>query len=54
MCTHVHGLTLAVLTDAHHEARSIDHPITLIDDTTHVVVVVDCAGHVIARPQEQP
>jgi hypothetical protein len=53
MSTHVFGLTVATLADASRAARTIDHAVTLVDEASHVVVVVDQRGRVIMRPQER-
>jgi ABC-type branched-subunit amino acid transport system ATPase component len=39
--THVFGLTVATLADASRAARTVDHAVTLVDETSHMVVVVD-------------
>ncbi|HET6835012.1 MAG TPA: hypothetical protein VFH30_14150 [Acidimicrobiales bacterium] len=52
MSTHVFGLTVATLADASRAARTVDHAVTLVDEASHVVVVVDQRGRVIMRPQE--
>jgi hypothetical protein len=52
MSTHVFGLTVATLADASHAARTVDHAVTLVDETSHMVVVVDQRGRVMMRPQE--
>jgi hypothetical protein len=52
MSTHVFGLTVATLADASRAARTIDRAVTLVDEVSHVVVVVDQRGRVIMRPQE--
>jgi hypothetical protein len=53
MSTHVFGLTVATLADASRAARTIDHAVTLVDEVSQVVVVVDQRGRVIMRPQER-
>jgi hypothetical protein len=53
MSTHIFGLTVATLADASRAARTVDHAVTLVDEATHMVVVVDQRGRVIVRPQEQ-
>jgi hypothetical protein len=53
MSTHVFGLTVATLADASRAARTIDHAVTLVDEASHVVVVVDQRGRVSMRPQER-
>jgi hypothetical protein len=50
--THVFGLTVATLADASRAARTVDHAVTLVDETSHMVVVVDQRGRVMMRPQE--
>jgi hypothetical protein len=52
MSTHVFGLTIAMLADASHAARTVDRAVTLVDEASHVVVV-DKRGRVIMRPQER-
>ena len=51
MSTHVYGLTVSMLADASRAARTIDHVVTLVDEATRVIVVVDQHGHVTVRPQ---
>jgi hypothetical protein len=51
MSTHVYGLTVRMLADASRAARSIDNAVTLVDEATCMIVVVDQQGHVTARPQ---
>jgi hypothetical protein len=53
MSTHVFGLTIATLTDASRAARTVDHAVTLVDEASRVVVIVDPQGRVTMRPQEQ-
>jgi hypothetical protein len=53
MSTHVFGLTVATLADASRAARTVDHAVTLIDEASHVVVVVDPRGRVTMRPVER-
>lgn len=53
MSTHVFGLTVATLADASRAARTVHHAVTLVDEASHVVVVVDQRGRVIMRPQER-
>ncbi len=52
MSTHVSGITVTTLADASSMARSIDHAVTLVDDLSHVMVVVDQRGRVTMRPEE--
>jgi hypothetical protein len=49
MSTHIYGLTAAALTDASFAARTVDHPITLVDEMSQVIVVVDQRGRVTMR-----
>jgi hypothetical protein len=49
MSTHIFGLTVAALADASLAARTVDHAVTLIDDASHVIVVVDQRGRVTMR-----
>ncbi len=51
MSTHVYGLTLHLLADASRAARTVDHAVTLVDDASHVVVVIDQRGRVSVRPE---
>jgi hypothetical protein len=53
MSTHIFGLTVAVLADASRAARTVDHVVTLVDDASHVIVVVDQRGRVTLRPSER-
>jgi hypothetical protein len=53
MSTHVHGLTVTVLADASRAARTVDHAVTLVDDASHVIVVVDQRGRVTVRPADR-
>jgi hypothetical protein len=53
MSTHVFGLTVATLADASRAARTVDHAVTLVDEASHMVVVVDQRGRVIMRPLER-
>jgi CBS-domain-containing membrane protein len=52
MSTHVFGLTVSTLADASRAARTVDHAVTLVDEASHVIVVVDQRGRVVVRPQE--
>jgi hypothetical protein len=52
MSTHICGLTVAMLADASHAARTVDHAVTLVDDAARVIVVVDQRGRVTMRPAE--
>jgi hypothetical protein len=52
MTTHIFGLTIAVLDAAARAARAVDHPVTLIDDATHMIVVIDKRGRVMMRADE--
>lgn len=49
MSTHIFGLTVAALADASRAARTVDHAVTLVDDASHVIVVVDQRGRVTMR-----
>jgi hypothetical protein len=53
MSTHDFGLTVSTLADASRAARTVDHAVTLVDEVSHMVVVVDQRGRVIMRPQER-
>jgi hypothetical protein len=53
MSTHVFGLTVADLADASFTARTIDSAVTLVDDASQAIVVVDQRGRVIVRPEER-
>jgi hypothetical protein len=52
MSTQVFGLTVATLADASRAARTVGHAVTLVDETSHMVVVVDQRGRVTMRPRE--
>ncbi|MGH9234537.1 MAG: hypothetical protein ACRD0R_14505 [Acidimicrobiales bacterium] len=51
MSTHVFGLTVDLLEHASLAARTVDHAVTLVDDATHTVVVIDQRGRVTMRPR---
>ena len=53
MSTHIHGLTMTALTDASLRARTVDHAVTIVDDASHLIVVVDPRGRVRIRPDER-
>ena len=46
MSTHVDGLTVNILIDAFVAARTVDHNVTLVDDASHTVLVIDPRGRV--------
>jgi hypothetical protein len=50
MSTHVDGLTVNTLIDAFVAARTVDHNVTLVDDASHTVIVIDPSGRVTVRP----
>jgi hypothetical protein len=50
MSTHIYGLTVGALADASRAARAVDHAVTLVDEASHVIVVVDQRGRVTMRP----
>jgi hypothetical protein len=50
MSTHIYGLTVPALADASRAARTTDHAVTLVDEASHVIVVVDQRGRVTMRP----
>ena len=52
MSTHVYGLTVSMLSDASRAARTVDHAVTLLDEATHTIVVIDQRGHVTMRPHD--
>ena len=52
MSTHVHGLTITMLADAFLTARTVEHPVTLVDDATRTVVVIDQRGRVTPRADQ--
>lgn len=49
MSTHIYGLTVAALADASAAARTVDHAVTLVDEASHMIVVVDPRGRVTMR-----
>ena len=51
MSTHVYGLTVNMLADASRAARTVDHAVTLVDDATRTIVVIDQRGRVTPRPE---
>jgi hypothetical protein len=53
MNTHIFGLMVAVLAEASRAARTVDHAVTLVDDASHVIVVVNQQGRVTTRPAER-
>lgn len=53
MSTHIFGLMVAVLAEASRAARTVDHAVTLVDDASHVIVVVNQQGRVSTRPAER-
>ena len=53
MSIHIYGLTMTALTDATLTARTVDHAITIVDDASHLIVVVDPRGRVRIRPDER-
>ena len=53
MSTHVDGLTVSHLADASFTARTIDRAVTLVDDVSQAIVVVDPRGRVTVRPGER-
>ena len=52
MSTHVYGLTVSMLSDASRAARTVDHAVTVFDDATHTIVVIDQRGRVSVRPDD--
>jgi hypothetical protein len=52
MSTHVHGLTITVLADAFLTARTVERPVTLVDDATRTVVVIDQRGRLTPRADQ--
>jgi hypothetical protein len=53
MSTHVYGLTVNLLADASRAARTVDHAVTLVDDASHMIVVIDQRGRVSVRIDER-
>jgi hypothetical protein len=54
MGIHVFGVTDATLEDASRAARTLDHAVTLIDDSAHMVVLVDRRGRIVVRSEDAP
>jgi hypothetical protein len=52
MSTHIYGLTVSMLANASRAARTVDHAVTLLDDATHTIVVIDQRGRVTVRPDD--
>jgi hypothetical protein len=50
MSTHVDGVTVNILIDAFAAARTVDHNVTLVDDASRSVIVIDPRGGVTVRP----
>jgi hypothetical protein len=50
MSTHIYRLTVTTLADASRAGRSVDHAATLVDEASHMIVVVDQRGRVTMRP----
>jgi hypothetical protein len=50
MSTHVFGLTVDLIEHASRAARTVDHAVTLVDDATRTIVVIDQRGRVTMRP----
>jgi hypothetical protein len=50
MSTHVDGLAVNFLTDAFAAARTVDDNVTLVDDASHSVIVIDPRRGVTVRP----
>ena len=53
MSTHVYGLTVSLLADASRAARTVDHAVTLVDDSSRMIVVIDQRGRVSVRTDER-
>jgi hypothetical protein len=53
MSIHVFGLTVAALMDASRAARVVDHAVSLVDDSSQVMVIVDQRGRVALRPADR-
>ena len=51
--THIDGLTMDWLTTAWMRARTTDHSISLLDESTHLIVTVTAKGGVVIHPDEQ-
>ncbi len=51
MGIHVYGLTVGMLADASRAARTVERAVSLTDDLTHLVVLVDQRGHIVLRPE---
>ncbi len=51
MSTHVYGITVSLLADALRASRTVDHAVVLVDDASHMVVVIDQHGRVSVRPE---
>jgi hypothetical protein len=51
--THVYGLRVTDLQNAWLRAVTTDHAVSLVDDQSHVIVVVDQQGRFVARPEER-
>jgi len=54
MGIHVYGVTVATLEDVSRAARTVDHTVTLIDDSAHIVVLADHRGRIVVRSEDAP
>jgi hypothetical protein len=51
--THVYGLRVTDLQTAWLRATTTDHAVSLVDDCSHTIVMVDQRGRVVVRPEER-
>jgi hypothetical protein len=51
--THVYGLRVTDLEHAWRAAATVDHAVSLVDDSSHTVVMVDQQGRVVMRSEER-
>jgi hypothetical protein len=49
MSMHVFGLTVGTLAAASRAARTVGRAVTLVDEASHVVIIVDQSGRVTMR-----
>jgi hypothetical protein len=53
MSTHVYGLRVTDLEHAWRAAATVDHAVSLVDDSSHTIVMVDKEGRLVIRCEEK-
>jgi hypothetical protein len=51
--THVYGLRVSDLEHAWRAAATVDHAVSLVDDSSHTIVLVDQKGRLVIRREER-